>query len=611
MIVLGLNAYHGDSSACVLVDGKLVAAAEEERFRRVKHWAGFPSRAILWCLDFAGIEPAEVDHIAVSRNPRANALRKALFVMRCRPALTLIADRLRNAARVRDVRATYCETFGLDPKRARATIHQVEHHLAHLASAYFVSPYGRAAIASLDGFGDFVSTMRAAGHTNKISVHDRVHFPHSLGLLYLAITQYLGFPKYGDEYKVMGLAAHGEPVYLDRMRTIVRLRPNGRFELDLDCFRHHTEGASMRWDNRAPTMDTVYSAKLEALLGSAREPEQQVASHHADVAASLQAVYEEAAFHVLNHLYQTTRCKRLCLAGGCAMNSVANGKVLDRTAFEDLYIQPAAGDNGTALGAAYYVWHQLLDQPRNFQMEHAYWGPRFDDAEIERAIRATGHAIATKNDHDNDPSAACPASDPHDSGNAEGDPVATFERIDDEEALLERTAAALADGRIVGWFQGRMEWGPRALGNRSILADPRREDMRDILNSRIKSRESFRPFAPSILREATGEFFTTDYPDPFMIKVYPVRPEKQAAIPAVTHVDGTGRLQTVTEQDNPLYYRLIRKFQEKTGVPLVLNTSFNENEPICCTPREALQCFLRTKMDVIVMGKYFGTRKPN
>jgi len=610
MIVLGINAYHGDSSACIVLDGKLVAAVEEERFRRVKHWAGFPADSILWCLNFAGVEPSEVDHIAVSRNPRANALRKAIFVLKRSASLPLITDRLRNAARIRRIKDIYCAAFGIDSQRLRASVHLVEHHLAHLGSTFFVSPYEDAAVASIDGFGDFVSTMVGAGRENRIKVLDRVYFPHSLGLFYLAMTQYLGFRAYGDEYKVMGLAAYGKPAYLDRMREIIRTLPSGRFELDLGYFQHHTRGASMTWDEGQPAMDVVYSRKLEKLLGPAREPDQQITPHHENVAASLQAIYEEVAFHVLNHLHRRTRCKRLCLAGGCAMNSVANGKVLERTGFEDIYIQPAAADNGTALGAAFYVWHQLLNRPRNFEMTHAYWGPGFTDRELEQAIGATGCKVRRSADQQW-------GTRPADGGKSRGEswhdpagPGVVFERIDREEELLERTAGAIANGLVVGWFQGRMEWGPRALGNRSILADPAREGMRDILNLRIKFREKFRPFAPSILREATGEFFVVDHPAPFMARVYPVRPEKRSKIPAVTHVDGSGRLQTVSDSENPRYYRLIRKFQERTGIPILLNTSFNENEPICCTPQEALDCFLRTKMDVIVLGNYFGTRRP-
>ena len=592
MIVLGINAYHGDTSAVLVRDGELVCAVEEERFRRVKHWAGFPSEAIRWCLDFADVAPAEVDHLAVSRDPKANVLKKVLFTLQKRPSLSLISDRLKNAARVRDIKARYCETFNLRPNKLKATIHRVEHHIAHMASTFLVSPFNRAAVVSIDGFGDFVSTMHGIGRGNRIDVRDRVYFPHSLGLLYLAITQYLGFPKYGDEYKVMGLAAYGEPVYLSRMRQIVRCTRNGKFELNLDCFRHHSEGVSMTWDDGAPTMDAVYSAELENLLGPARKPDEEIASHHENLAASLQAIYEEVAFHVLNWVYETTKIKQLALAGGCAMNSVANGKIFENTPFEDVYIQPAAGDNGTALGAAYYVWNHVLGNSRSFEMKHGYWGPEYSDADVERAITAAGCRIRKD-------------------GRIVGNESAglLFERIEHEDELLDRTVAAVADAKIVGWFHGRMEWGARALGNRTILADPRRDDMRDIINTKIKLRERFRPFAPSILQEATGEYFTIDYPDPFMIKVYPIRAEKQPVIPAVTHVDGTGRLQTVSDSENPLYYRLIRKFQKKTGIPVVLNTSFNENEPICCKPEEALDCFLRTKMDALVMGRYFCMRE--
>ena len=602
MIVLGINAYHGDASAVLLEDGELVCAAEEERFRRVKHWAGFPSRAIGWCLDFAGVRPAGVDHIAVSRDPKANLSRKVLFAARTWPRFSLVCDRLRNAARVRDVRARYCEAFGLRPHDLRATLHRVEHHVAHLGSAFLVSPFDRAAVASVDGFGDFVSTMCALGRGGDIEVLNRVYFPHSLGLLYLAITQYLGFPKYGDEYKVMGLAAYGEAAYLDAMRRLVRPVANGRFELNLDYFRHHNAGATMTWDDGAPAMDAVYSPKLEELLGPARKPDERIMSRHEDISASLQAIYEEIVFHVLRWLYETTKVKRLALAGGCAMNSVANGKIFERTPFEEVYIQPAAGDNGTALGAAYYVWNHVLGHAKRFEMRRAYWGPEYSEEDIERAIKAAGCRIASGG------AADCAPDRPGRSEGGDGSAL-VFERIENEDTLLERTAAAVADGKIVGWFQGRMEWGARALGNRSILADPRRADMRDAINTKIKFREKFRPFAPSILQEATGEYFTMDYPDPFMLKVYPIRAEKQSLVPAVTHVDGTGRLQTVTCSENPLYYRLISAFRDKTGVPLVLNTSFNENEPICCSPEEALACFLRTKMDALVIGRHFCMRR--
>jgi carbamoyltransferase len=578
MIILGMSAYHGDASAVIVRDGEVLAAVEEERFTRVKHWAGFPRESIRVCLEMAGIGAAEVDHFAVSRRPRAHVLRKAVFALRHQPGLRMIRDRVTNAGRVHGVAERIAEATGLDDARIRGRTHWVEHHPAHLASAFFLSPFDEAAVCAIDGFGDFVSTSRAVGTGNRLRVLDRVYFPHSIGLMYLAITQYLGFCKYGDEYKVMGLAPYGAPDYVDRLRRLIRLRSEGSFELDLSYFRHWSEGVRMTWDGGEPVIGTAYTPRLEALLGPARKPGERIEARHEALAASLQMVFEEAAFHVLNALHERTRLPRLCLAGGCAMNSVTNGKIRERTPFEALYVQPAAADNGTALGAAFYVWNQVLERPRGVVMDHGYWGPAFGDQPIESALDSEKLELARL---------GC-----------------EVHRIEDEEELCHRTAEALADGRIVGWFQGRMEWGARALGNRSILADPRRGDMRDILNTKIKLREKFRPFAPSILEEALDEYFVGAVPDPFMIQVYPVRPEKRQVIPAVTHVDGSGRLQTVSRRTNPRYWQLLKAFEKITGVPVLLNTSFNENEPIVHRPAEALDCFLRTRMDLLVMGQF-------
>ena len=375
MIILGINAYHGDVSAVLLRDGELVAAVEEERFRRVKHWAGFPREAIRTCLGMAGVTPQEVDHFAISRDPHANLLRKALFTLRNRPSLGLVWDRAKNAGRVRDVSATLSEELGVRSEEITKKLHYVEHHPAHLASAFFASPFYEAAVCAIDGFGDFVSTSWGRGWGTALEVADRIYLPHSLGLLYLAITQYLGFPKYGDEYKVMGLAPYGEPAYVRALRQLVHLQPEGGFELDLSYFRHWSEGASMTWDEGEPAMGPVYTHKLEELLGPARKPNEPLEARHEAVAASLQVIFEEVACHVLKAVYQKTRLSRLCLAGGCAMNSIMNGKIRERTPFKEVYIQPAAGDNGTALGAALYVWHHILGHPRRFVMKHGYWGP--------------------------------------------------------------------------------------------------------------------------------------------------------------------------------------------------------------------------------------------
>lgn len=579
--VLGINAYHGDVAAVLLRDGELVAAVEEERFRRIKHWAGFPTQSIQVCLAMAGIEGREIDHVAISRDPKANLLKKAAFALQKRPNVGLIRDRLRNARKIHDVHGPLARALDV-PADDIPRIHHVEHHPAHLSSAFFVSPFEDATVCAVDGFGDFVSTSMAIGRGNRLEVLDRVFFPHSLGILYTAITQFLGFHSYGDEFKVMGLAPYGKPEYLDLLRNLVKLKPNGHFELELKYFRHWSDGVEMEWDDGYPTMGCVYSPELEKLLGPARRKGEPLTEQHENFARSVQALFEECEYHVLNGLWERTKNPRLCLAGGCAMNSVANGKIRANTPFTELYIQPASGDNGTALGAAYYAWHQVLGEPRGFVMQHGYWGTAYPDADVTPVV-------AQRHDEEWEYESA---------------------RFNNDEDLCRATAELIAQGNVVGWFQGRMEWGARALGNRSILADPRRADMRDLINLKIKFREKFRPFAPSILEESVGDFFVDPAPDPFMQQVYPVRTEKRAVLPAITHVDGTGRLQTVSMTTNPLYYRLIKSFAELTGVPVLLNTSFNENEPIVDTPEQALDCFLRTRMDVIVVGRTLVRRQP-
>jgi carbamoyltransferase len=578
MYILGINAYHAGASACLLRDGELIAAAEEERFKRVKYWAGFPSQAIRYCLAEAGISAYDLAHVGISRNPNANLHKKLWFALRQRPDLRFIRDRMANAARVRDLRTALIEALQLQPSRLQATFHNVEHHLAHMASAFFVSPFHEAAILSVDGMGDFVSTMWGVGRGERLYVLGEIGFPHSLGIFYTAVSQWLGFPKYGDEGKVMGLAPYGQPKYLDEMRSLVRLHRDGTFELEPDAFLHQARGANMTWDDDTPVLGTLYSPKLTDLFGPPHDSTSDawfdLASPankpYLDVAASLQAMLEEAELGLTRMLHAQTGLKALCIAGGVGLNSTVNGKIRLQQHFDEVFVQPAASDSGTSLGVAHYIYHQLLGCPRKYVMTNAALGPGFDDAAIEMALAK--QALACQ----------------------------TF-----EDAELCRVVAQLIEqGNVVGWYQGRMEWGPRALGNRSILADPRRENMKHILNARIKHREPFRPFAPSILAEATGDYFEQDYPDPFMTKVYNVRPEMRELIPAVTHVDGTGRLQTVDRASSPLYWQLIKEFEALTGVPVVVNTSFNDNEPIVCTPQEAIDCFLRTRMDVLVLGHH-------
>lgn len=579
MNVLGINAYHGNASAAIVCDGRLVAAVEEERFNRVKYAAGFPSAAIRYCLQEAGLSLRDVHHVAVPRNPYARLPTKLFYALRM-PSFA--RERVRVLGKFRGIRDALAAAFDADPASLAAQFHRIEHHEAHLASAWYCSPFERAALLSADGLGDFASSMWGTAEGARMRVEDSIAFPHSLGLYYSAVTQFLGFLKFGDEYKVMGLAAYGQPEHLDVFREIVRSNGHG-FRLGLEFFTHHRTGPEMSWAeaDKTPVLGKLFSNEMARRLGPERAPEAPLEDRHRNLAAALQARLEEVYLGMLKRLGERTGLKAVCLAGGVAFNCVANGKIFAQTPFEQVYVQPAAGDAGLAVGAAFHVWHQALGKPRSFVMDHAYWGPGFTQQEIRAAIDRAG--LREKG----------------------------FEITElPEDELVRRTAAIIADGKILGWFQGRAEWGPRALGNRSIVADARRPEMKEILNRRIKHREIFRPFAPSILAEKTGEWFEHSHPSPFMTMAYAVRPEKRAQIPAPTHVDGTGRLQTVTRDANPRYWRLIKAFEEQTGVPVVLNTSFNDNEPIVCRPEEALDCFLRTQMDALVLGDFLIERSP-
>lgn len=597
MYILGINAYHGDAAAAIIKDGRLIAAVEEERFNRIKHSAGFPAHAIRYCLNAAGIGLEDLAHVGISRDPSAHLHKKILFAaMRIArlgdtatgrrgefapsPRLPVtvssdsilrqIKDRLGNAAKVRDLKEELARVFGVSKKQLRARFHNIEHHRAHLASCFFVSPFQRAALLSIDGFGDFISTMWAHGEENSIEVLGQVEYPHSTGIVYTATTQFLGFPHYGDEGKVMGLAPYGHPRFIDEFRDIIRTEENGRFRLNLDYFRHHSEGVEMTWDHGSPVIGRIFSDEFAHLFGPPRVPGAALTDRERDIAASLQLRLEEVGFHVLNHLHEQTGLTDLGLAGGVAYNSVMNGKILLNTPFKRLFIQPAAGDSGTALGVCYQIYNGLFNRERGEVMTGAYTGPAFSNDEIRAALEQSALSFANYSDQE----------------------------------LTKRAAQDIADGLVVGWFQGRMEFGPRALGNRSIVVDPRRGEMKDILNDRIKKREPFRPFAPSILEECVGDYFEQTHTAPTMLMVYQIKEERRHEIPAVTHVDGSGRLQTVSREVNERYYQLISDFAEVTGVPVILNTSFNENEPIVCTPREAIDCFRKTKMDVIYLGNY-------
>jgi carbamoyltransferase len=581
MNILGINAYHGNASAAIVCDGQLIAAVEEERFNRVKYAAGFPVQAIRYCLQEAGLNLSDIDHVAIPRNPYARLFTKLVYSLRM-PSFA--RQRAKVLATFTGIPKALAAAFDSDPGKLKAKFHRIEHHQAHLASSFFVCPFERAALLSADGLGDFASSMWGVGEGSHMTIHGSVAFPHSLGLFYSAVTQFLGFLKFGDEYKVMGLGAYGQPDRLEAFRDIVRFDENSRangFQLGLDYFTHHRTGPEMSWADadKTPTLGKMFSPQMSRLLGPVRHPDEPLEQRHKNLASSLQARLEEVYLGMLRKLAKETGLKSVCLAGGVAFNCVANGKIVDSTGFENVYVHPAAGDGGLSVGAAFYVWHQILGKPRAFVMNHAYWGPGYSRDETRRAIDLSALA------HN-------------------GYSVSELSEPD----LMRSTAQIIADGKILGWFQGRAEWGPRALGNRSIVADPRRPEMKEILNRRIKHREIFRPFAPSILAESTGNYFEKSHPSPFMTLAYSVRPEMRDKIPAPTHVDGTGRLQTVTREANPRYWQLIKAFENLTGVPVVLNTSFNDNEPIVCRPQEAIDCFIRTQMDALVLNDFLITR---
>ena len=596
MIILGINAYHGDAAAAIIRDGQLIAAVEEERFNRCKHCAGFPAESIRYCLKAASISIEDVDHVGISRDPSAHLHKKVLFAATRaaksiggfdrststsnektgRGFFSAVAERLANTAKVRDLKDDLAKALGVSKSSLRMQFHNVEHHRAHLASSFYVSPFERAALLSIDGFGDFISTMWGVGDGTSIEVLGQVEYPHSTGILYTATTQFLGFPHYGDEGKVMGLAPYGVPRYMEEFRDMIRAEEGGRFRLNLDYFRHHAEGVEMSWDDGSPVIGRIFSDEYTKRFGPPREKGMPLTDRERDLAASLQLRLEEIGYHILNHLHEKTGLTDLGLSGGVALNSVMNGKILLHTPFRRIFVQPAAGDSGTAVGVCYQIYNGILRRPRGYVMEGAYTGPEFSDQEIRAEL-----------DRSN----------------------LVYESYSDEE-VTRRAAQDIAGGAVLGWFQGRMEFGPRALGNRSIVVDPRRADMKDILNERIKKREPFRPFAPSILEEHVGDYFEQRHPAPTMLMVYQVRPERRNEIPAVTHVDGSGRLQTVTPQVNARYYQLISDYYKLTGVPVVLNTSFNENEPIVCTPRDAIDCFMKTRMDVLYLGNHAVRRSP-
>ncbi len=576
--VLGINAFHADAAAVLLDEGNVVCAIAEERIVRRKHFAGLPVEAVRLCLNVAGIEAKDVGHVAVARDGRAALWRKAAFLAtRPHRAFALAAPRLANRAAVGDVSTRLWEGLG-ETGPCPWRVHRVEHHLAHAASAFLPSGLSRAAILTVDGFGDFSSTLVGVGEGASIRVLGRVHFPHSLGILYTMVSQFIGFDRYGDEGKVMGLAPYGDLAYRKDFEEILSVGDDGRFRLGLEWFRHHRDGSTYGVsEDGNPVVAPLFSDAMARRFGPPRRRGEPVTDRDRDLARSLQDACERGILALAGAAVARTGCRDLCLAGGVAMNSVANGRIVTEGMADTAFVQAAATDDGTALGAALWVSARVLGQERRFTMSEALLGPAWTDAECLAGLVAASARLS-------------------------------WTRLDDE-ALVAAAADDLAAGRIVGWFQGREEWGPRALGDRSILADPRQADMRERLNARVKHREPFRPFAPSILAEATGEVFESSHPSPFMAHVYAVRPAWRARIPAVTHVDGTGRLQTVSRATHPRYHRLLSAFRDRTGVPVLLNTSFNDDEPIVHRPEEAVSCFLRTDMDRLALGPSYVRRR--
>ena len=574
-IVLGLNAYHADSSAAIFVDGVLLAATEEERFRRIKHWAGFPCEAIKFCLKEAGCTLKEVNAITLGRDPQAKKLNKAAYVLKHpRVASALWSQRSANKDDIVLLHERFREVEpNVDVEMVKAKIQFIEHHRSHLASAFYPSPFEEAAILSIDGSGDFTTTMLGRGKGTNIEVLESVDFPASVGLFYTAFTQFLGFPHYGDEYKVMGLAPYGNPQYVDKVAQVLPLKEGGLYQWK-SAFFNFSNGV-VSYPNNLPTVAPLFGENFEELFGPARKKGDELTQYHMDLAASVQRHTEEVIFHVLRRLHELTGLTRVCIAGGVAQNSVANGKITRNTPFEEVYIPSAGHDAGISMGSAQYHLHQNLGRARTAPIYSAYTGSQFSDDNIETYLKSRDVA---------------------------------YERIDSDSELYDRVSDALIDGAVVGWFNGRAEFGPRALGARSILVDPRRADAKDLLNAKIKRRESFRPFAPSILEEHVSDWFELDEPVPFMEKVFPILESRHSEIPAVTHVDGSGRLQSVMKSVAPRYHGLISRFHEKTGVPILLNTSFNENEPIVNAPVHALECYLRTSMDMLVLGNVVISR---
>jgi carbamoyltransferase len=576
-LVLGINSAHGDSAAALVGEQGLIAAIAEERINRRKHCAGFPTLAVKEVLRIAGAQPSDITDVAVARDPSANLAAKLAYIAKhpnVGAARALSRFRIHHKVSSGDELA---EALGSGKSLRKARFHQVEHHLAHIASAYYGSPFERATGISVDASGDFASAMIATCEGHEIKIHHRTLFPHSLGVLYTAICQYIGFDHFGEEYKVMGLSAYGVNRFAPELKQLVRFHPERGIELDLAYFRHHQIASGLEMSPGGELhVPKLWGERLLPLFGPPRRRKDPLTDRDRDLAASLQIRFEEVYIEHVNRGVAQTGIRDAAMAGGSALNSVGNGRLITERVVDRAYFHPAASDDGTAVGAAFAVLYGKHKVPRTTELRHAYWGPARSEREIEQAL------VASR---------------------------LPFQRLGRED-LVGKAAGALAQGKIVGWFQGREEWGPRALGNRSILCHPGWPSMKATLNARIKNREPFRPFAPSVRLEKLSTCFHGSHEVPFMIIVYRVRPEWKERLSAITHEDGTGRVQTVRREDNPLYYDLLSEFERRTQIPVLLNTSFNENEPIVHTPAEAIDCFARTRMDTLGIGP-FWLEKPS
>jgi len=580
MIILGINAYHPDSSACLLVNGKILFAIEEERLNRIKHWSGMPLLSIKNCLLSSNVSISDIDFVAINHNPFSNIFSKSKYFIFNKPYLNFYMEKIKNLKKKNNILNVLIDNFGNLKKNCKLI--GIDHHHSHLASAFYDSSFDNAVNLSIDAFGDFSSVSWGVSTNNTIKIDERILFPHSLGIFYEAFTQFLGFSNFGDEYKIMGLSSYGKPTEINNIKKIINLKKNGKFELNLDYFNHHKNRISYSWNNVSPKTNILFNENFEKLFGTQRDKDEPITSYHFNLASSVQYQYEEVLFHILDHIFKKYEINKLTLSGGCAQNSLANGKILKNTKFKSLFIPSNPGDAGGAIGAAYTLWHKLK-KVRPKKNVNAYLGLDYTDKEIEKILKANNEKLKIKK--------------------------SSFTHYENEDFLCKFIAEEIAKEKVIGWFQGRMEWGPRALGNRSIIADPRSKNIKDIINSKIKRRESFRPFAPSVLFEEVNNWFLNfKDEEPFMSRVMEFYDNKKELVPGVVHIDGTGRLQTINKEQNPRYYKLIKYFFNLTGVPMILNTSFNENEPIVLNPEQALNCYLRTEMDILVLNNWVITR---